>query len=427
MNDVPGTADLETGRGSPLTTIMLKLFTLSLLTVFTLSVAAQRAPEWTQWRGPQRDGTITVPLPTTWPVRLTKRWELSVGAGYSSPVVAGDRVVVHARQADREIVRAVSLTSAKELWRDEFPTPYTMNPAARAHGPGPKSTPVIAGSRVVTFGISGVLTAFDLESGKVLWRTPAPSAAAEYGGAMSPIVDGPLLIAYMSGPDTGGLTAFDLASGTVRWRWNTDRPAYASPVIATIGGVKQVITQSEQAVIGVNVADGALLWRIPFTTSFNQNSVTPVVRGDVVIYSGLDSGTTAVRIGRAGGQWTTTPVWKNEQISMYMSTPVVVGSTLYGLSHRNRGQFFAVDVGTGRTLWTTVGREGDNASLVAAGLQLLVTTTNGELIVARPNVAKFEEVKRYTIAESAVWAHPAVLPNAILVKDLDKLTCWNLQ
>jgi outer membrane protein assembly factor BamB len=231
----------------------------------------------------------------------------------------------------------------------------------------------------------------------------------------------------MSGPDTGGLTAFDLASGTVRWRWNTDRPAYASPVIATIGGVKQVITQSEQAVIGVNVADGALLWRIPFTTSFNQNSVTPVVRGDVVIYSGLDSGTTAVRIGRAGGQWTTTPVWKNEQISMYMSTPVVVGSTLYGLSHRNRGQFFAVDVGTGRTLWTTVGREGDNASLVAAGLQLLVTTTNGELIVARPNVAKFEEVKRYTIAESAVWAHPAVLPNAILVKDLDKLTCWNLQ
>jgi outer membrane protein assembly factor BamB len=411
----------------PLTSIMLKLATLSILTVLTCSVAAQKAPEWTQWRGPQRDGTITVPLPTAWPLKLTKRWELSVGAGYSSPVIAGDRVVIHARQADREIVRAVSLTSAKELWRDEFATPYTMNPAARAHGPGPKSTPVIAGSRVVTFGISGVLSAFDLESGKVLWRTPAPPAAAEYGTAMSPIVDGPLVIAYMSGTDTGGLTAFDLATGTVRWRWSGDPPAYASPVIATIAGVKQVITQSGQAVIGVNVVDGALLWRVPFTTSFNQNSVTPVVRGDIVIYSGLDSGTMAARIGRAGAQWTTTPVWKNEQISMYMSTPVVIGSTLYGLSHRNRGQFFAVDVGTGRTLWTTVGREGENASLVAAGLQLLVTTTNGELIVARPNVAKFEEVKRYTIAESAVWAHPAVLPNAILVKDVEKLICWNLQ
>ena len=181
------------------------------------------------------------------------------------------------------------------------------------------------------------------------------------------------------------------------------------------------------SVIGVNVADGALLWRIPFTTSFNQNSVTPLVRGDTVIYSGLEKGTSAARIGRAGAQWTTTPLWTNEQMSMYMSSPGMSGSTLYGLSNRNRGQFFALNVVTGTTLWTTVGREGENASLVAAGLQLLVTTTNGELIVARPNVAKFDEVKRYTIAESAIWAHPAVLPGAILVKDVEKLICWNLQ
>ena len=147
-------------------------------------------------------------------------------------IVAGDRVVVHARQADREIVRAVSLATAKEIWRDEYPTPYTMNPAARAHGPGPKSTPIIAGTRVVTFGISGILSAFDLESGKVLWRTPAPSAAAEYGTAMSPIVDGPLVIAYMSGADTGGLTAFDLARNT-RVRRGIERPAMTDDEIRT--------------------------------------------------------------------------------------------------------------------------------------------------------------------------------------------------
>jgi outer membrane protein assembly factor BamB len=242
---------------------------------------------------------------------------------------------------------------------------------------------------------------------------------------MSPIVDAQLVIAHPGGATASALTAFDAATGAVRWRWTGDGPAYASPVIATIGGTRQVITQSQKAVIGVNVADGALLWRIPFSTSYDQNSVTPVVAGDLVIFSGLENGTTAVRVAQKGTAWTATPAWKNEQVSMYMSSPVVIGSTIYGLSHRNRGQFFAIDLATGKTLWTTAGRDGENASLIAAGSLLLLSTTNAELIVARANPAKFEEIKRYTIADSAVWAHPAIAANAILVKDVDQLICWS--
>jgi outer membrane protein assembly factor BamB len=152
--------------------------------------------------------------------------------------------------------------------------------------------------------------------------------------------------------------------------------------------------------------------------------VTPVVDGDRVIYSGLDHGTTAVRLVRKGTAWTAEDLWKNDQVSMYMSTPVVSGGTLFGLSHRNRGQLFAIDAATGKTLWTTTGREGENASLVVAGPVLLVSTTNAELIVARPNAAKFDEIKRYTIADSAVWAHPAVAGRLLIVKDVDKLICW---
>ncbi|MGH9203567.1 MAG: hypothetical protein ACRD2A_20270, partial [Vicinamibacterales bacterium] len=100
--------------------------------------------------------------------------------------------------------------------------------------------------------------------------------------------------------------------------------------------------------------------------------------------------------------------------------------TLYGLSHRNRGQFFAVDVSSGKTLWTTAGREGENASLVAAGPLLMIATTNAELIIARTNPARFEEIKRYTVASSAVWAHPAVFGSIILVKDVDRLICWEI-
>jgi outer membrane protein assembly factor BamB len=302
-----------------------------------------------------------------------------------------------------------------------------MNPAARGHGPGPKSTPAVAGGRVITFGISGMLSAYDLTSGKLLWRHVAPATPPEFGTAMSPIIDGNLVIVHVGGQNKGALTAFEAATGGTRWRWAGDGPAYASPVIADIAGTRHVITQTQKSVVGVNAADGQLLWQIPFTTSFEQNSVTPVATGDVVIYSGLDKGTTAVRVMRKGTAWATEPVWKNDEVSMYMSTPVIGGKVLYGLSHRSRGQFFAVDVATGRTLWMTQGRQGDNASIVLAGPLLLLSTTGSELIIARANPARFDEVKRYTVADSAMWAHPAISANTIVVKDVDRLICWSVR
>jgi outer membrane protein assembly factor BamB len=136
--------------------------------------AGRTKGDWPQWRGPQRDGVVSVQLPTEWPATLTKRWQTEVGGGHSSPVIAGNRVVILARQGEQEIVRALDLTSGREVWRAEYPAPYSVNPAARAHGPGPKATPAIAGGRVFTFGIGGILSALDLATGKLLWRTPPP-------------------------------------------------------------------------------------------------------------------------------------------------------------------------------------------------------------------------------------------------------------
>jgi outer membrane protein assembly factor BamB len=406
----------------------LPLVCLMLVVIAAHSLSAQRPTtgEWTQWRGGNRDGVTPFAVPSRWPAALTRQWEIAVGAGHSSPVVAGGLVVLHAREGDREMTRALDLASGAEQWRNEYAAPYTMNQAARGHGPGPKSTPVVSNGRVVTFGISGILSAHDLATGKLLWRTDAPPAPPEFGTAMSPVIDGGLVIAHIGGEKGGALTAFDLASGAVTWRWAGDGPGYASPVVAVIAGERQVVTQTERHVVGVGAADGQLLWQIPFTTPYAQNSVTPIVAGDLVVYSGLEQGTAAVRVVRKGAAWATEPVWQNDQVGMYMSSPVVSGSTLYGLSHRSRGQLFALDLDSGKTLWTTPGREAENASIVLAGETLLVSTTNAELIVARASRARFEEVKRYTIAESAVWAHPAFAGNLILIKDVDKLICWRV-
>jgi outer membrane protein assembly factor BamB len=186
-----------------------------------------RASDWPQWRGPARDGTLFATLPAEWSEQLTKRWEVPVGAGHSSPVIAGTRVVVLARQGDREIVRALDISSGRQLWQADYQTFYSVNPAAAVHGPGPKSTPAIATGRVFTLGIGGVLSAFEVSTGKLVWRTPAPSGLPEYGTAMSPLVDGNVAIAHVGGFNNGAITAFDTATGKPRWRWTGDGHEFA--------------------------------------------------------------------------------------------------------------------------------------------------------------------------------------------------------
>jgi outer membrane protein assembly factor BamB len=398
----------------------------ALLLLLATSLAAQ---DWNQWRGPTRTGvTDAFKPPAAWPERPTRVWVVQAGAGHSSPVVAGNKAYLHSRVGEQDVVAAFDLADGTELWRQTYDAPYQMNSAARSHGKGPKSTPVLDSGRVFTFGISGILSAWDTAGGRLLWRKDFekdfPATAPEFGVAMSPIVADGMLIVHAGGEGNGAIVALDPASGSVRWTWKGDGPAYSSPVVAAIGGSRQVITQSQRRVVGLALRDGGLLWDIPFTTASDQNIVTPVVSNDLVIYSGIGKPLAAARIVRQGGKWSTQPVWENPELPMYMSSPVLHRGYLYGLSQRNRGQFFCVDVKTGTTAWTTRGREGENAALILAGDHLMATTTEGELVVAKADSKAFDPIRRYTVAESPVWAHPVPAGAGVLIKDADTLAYW---
>jgi outer membrane protein assembly factor BamB len=391
-----------------------------------VSVWAQ-GPSWPQWRGPARDGVAAAfTSPTAWPAQLTKRWQATVGAGHASPVVADGRVIVHTRQVTRELVTAYDLAGGKQLWQDGVEAPYTMNPAATGHGPGPKSTPAIAGGRVFTLGISGIFSAHDAATGKLLWRKNAPPTPPEFGTASSPMVDGSTVIAFLGGQNAGALTAMDVATGTVKWRWTGDGPGYASPILATFAGTPQIVVQSQNKLVSVAAADGRLLWETPIKTPYEQNSVTPLVVGDLLVNAGLENPTIALRVTASRGTgWSAVPAWRNDDVSMYMSSPAASGNIIFGLSNKNRGQFFALDATTGKTLWVTKGREAENASIVRAGEYVLLATTNSELIVALAAGTRFEELRRYVVADSAMWAHPAFAGRTIIVKDVNTLTVWD--
>jgi outer membrane protein assembly factor BamB len=323
------------------------LWKAALLCGFAVALTSRAASsqEWPQWRGPNRDGIVTsFSEPKVWPEKLKPTWKTSVGAGHSSPVVAAGRTYIHTRQDEREVVSCLDLDTGKLLWQESYPATYTMNPAAVSHGKGPKSTPILSNGKLYTLGISGILSGFKSDTGKLLWRKEFSREFREtsplFGASMSPAVEDGLVIAHVGGHDQGALEAFNTETGEVKWSWKGDGPGHSSPIIVELGGTRQIVTQTQKYLVGVSASNGELLWSIPFRTDYDQNIVTPVFYQQTLIFSGLSKGTMAIKIIKKGNDWSTEKVWENPGVSMYMNSPVLSGDLLFGLSHRNKGQVF---------------------------------------------------------------------------------------
>jgi hypothetical protein len=388
-------------------------------------------------------------VPAAWPKQLRRQWRVEVGEGHASPVVAGSRVFVLSRQGDDEVVQALALADGKPLWSRRYPAPYEPSPYAGPHGKGPRSTPAVAGQRLVTVGVGSIVSCWDTASGKLLWQRDfakdfKPASSLFYGMSVSPVIvpflgvgraynaDGtrsemvraPRAIVYVGVSGDGALMALNLETGHTEWAWKADGPGYASPIPATLAAVPQLVLQSQKACIGIGPSDGKLLWSIPFETRYDQNIVTPVVVRDLVVFAGLSNPTAAYRFERAQGAWPPKEAWRNEAIQLYMSSPVAVGNLLFGLASRSKGLFFCLDATTGKTQWTSEGGQGENAALLAAGQAVLALTTNAELIVFKAQPEQFEVLAKYTVSDTPTWAHPAVVPGRILIKDRSTLASW---
>ena len=395
----------------------------------SLSLQAQRPADWTQWRGPNRDGAAPFSVPQTWPERLTQKWKLEVGNGYATPLVIGNRVYVFARQGDNEVMMALDADTGKEVWKNAgYPAVYTMQSATVQHGPGPKSTPAFANGRLFTIGMTGVVTAWDANTGKQVWQKPGDTANMPQftSHAFSPVVDRGVVIFHLGGNAGGAITAFDVNTGAEKWSWKGDGPGYGSPVVADIGGTRQVITITQKMLVGLDAATGAVLWERPWVSPNQTNSITPVVHGQNIIVSGNGDPTTEFSVTRRDGKWVVDTVWRNEDIPMRMSNPVLVGDTLYGMSTRNSGQYFAVDAKSGKTLWLSEGRQAGNVAMATAGPVVLSLENDGELVVLRASQSAFELVKRYKLADAETWTQGVYAGNRVLVKDVTSLALWTV-
>lgn len=391
--------------------------------------AAERATpvaDWPQWRGPSRDGQAPDwKLPAAWDSPPTQVWKVEVGLGHASPVIADGRVFQFSRRGEQETLACFDL-EGKQLWKKSYDAPYQVNPAAVDHGKGPKATPTVADGKVFTLGIGGIVSGWSAKDGKLLWRREFSkefkSTSPLFGAAASPLaVDGAVVLP-VGGHDSGGLVALEADSGKTRWSWTEDGPAYTSPILVSSGKSRQIITQTQTRSAGFDLK-GQLLWSFPFETRYVQNIVTPLAVDELVVFSGYDRNVAAYRLASLAGAKTPQPAWENNDVTMYMSSPVLAAGRLIGFSQFKKGQFFALDPASGKLLWTGPGRQGDNGLLIAAGDKVVAALTTGELVVIGAGDS-YQEAARFRLSDSAIWAHPAPCGEGVLVKDAEQLSLW---
>ena len=334
------------------------------------SEAQGPSADWPQWRGPNRDGAIAAfTAPQQWPEQLTQRWKVDVGLGYATPLVVGNRIYMFSRQGDNEVMSALDAGTGKVLWQTGYPAMFTMHSAAARHGTGPKSTPVFSRTAsCISIGMTGIVTAFDAATGKQLWQKPGSSVVPMYTShAFSPLVDRGLVIFHVGGHDEGALTAFDVNTGDVKWSWNGDGPGYGSPIVADLGGTRQIVTITQGKLVGVDAATGALLWERPFVSPNFTNAITPILYGQTLIVSG-NGGPTQAFSGEPAEQ----PVgdgngWENADVPLRLSNGVIAANRLFGLSTATSASTSASMPKTGKTLWLSEPRQAGNAAIAKAG------------------------------------------------------------
>ncbi len=394
------------------------------------------AGDWPQWRGPNRTGhAADGPALATLPKDAKPVWKLSIGTGFSSPILAGNKLVYLDEQNGKEVAHAVDPATGKEIWHAEFSDSFGDN-----WGSGPRSTPFIDGDRVYMQSCSGEFSCLNLADGKLLWKTSyekdfgvkflgsksQEGTATRRGNNGCGVISGDRLVLPVGSTKGASLVCFDKMTGKVLWKAGNDEAAYSSFIVATLAGVQQVVAFTAEALLGADLATGKILWRVPLRTGAKRHAATPLIIGDTVIVNSQTIGMLCFKISSENGELKAAPAWTNKDLRINLSTAVLVGDYLYCQGPRK--DYVCVEAKTGALKWSRPGfgqGEKDNSSTIVAGNKLLVLTENGTLVLLEPNPAQCTEVARLQVCGNT-WAFPAYADGRIYVRDSRQLQCLDL-
>lgn len=386
------------------------------------------AADWPQYLGPNRNG-VSAETVEKWdkngpPVV----WSVSVGEGFSGPVIAGSRLIMFHRVGDEEVVECLNTADGKRIWRSAYATDYVdqLN-----KGNGPRSTPVIDGDRVITLGAAGWLHCWKLADGAKVWgrninddyRVPQ----SYFGVGTSPLVDKDRVLINVGGKNAG-IAAFALASGKELWHATADEASYSSPVLASVDGARHAVFFTRFGVSLIDPTDGAehfrKKWRARYAASVN--AATPLIIGDKVFVSAsYETGALLLRMQKNGADIL---YEKEEGMSNHYNTCLYHDGCLYGFDGRQEAgpNFRCVDLDTCKVRWNK-DRFGCG-TMVLAKDKIIVLTEEGELLLVDATPKEYREISRAAaLSDGPCRAQIALADGKVYGRDQRTLRCWNVR
>ena len=338
-------------------------------------------------------------------------------------MVAGGKLIYLDTLDGKEVAHAVEASSGKEIWHVAYADMFEDE-----WGPGPRSTPTMDAERVYVQSCDGEFRCLSLADGKTIWRAnfekdfgvkflgskANEGTATRRGNDGSCVIDGDHVFVPVGSSDGASLVCFDKLNGKVVWKSQRDEAAYSSPIMATIGNVRQVVYFSADALMGIEASSGKLLWRVPLKTNAKRHASTPVIRGDSVMVNSHTFGLISLKIALEGSGLSAARGWANSDLKINVSTPVMAGDYLY--CQGSGKDFVCVNAASGKLEWSRNGFGEKYDAVLTDGKELLVITDVGELILLACDGTAYHELGR-TQACGKTWSHPAFANEKLYVRE----------
>jgi len=231
----------------------------------------------------------------------------------------------------------------------------------------------------------------------------------------------------MNGTETSGraLIAYDRLSGKEIWASGDYQAGYASPILATLGGVRQVILFDGVGVGGYDAATGKELWRSPeWTNEFDINIAQPIILPDDSIFlsSGYGTGCILLDVKKSGPSWSVTTRWTAvNKFKLKFNTGVCRDGFVYGL---DEGILACLDLATGKVRWKS-GRYKYGQVLLTENV-LLVVSEDGDVALVDVSPTGSREIAKFHAIDGKTWNHPVISGNRLFVRNSEEAACFDL-
>jgi outer membrane protein assembly factor BamB len=389
---------------------------------------------WTDFRGPDRDGHYRErPIRTDWPEGgLKPLWKQPIGGGYASFVVARGRAFTIEQRGPQEVAAAYDIRTGRELWTSKWTAAFreTMG------GDGPRATPTWDDGRIYVLGGQGELRCLDDETGNLIWRTnileDAGAANLQWGMAAAPLIVDDTVVVAPGGRGGRSVVAYDKRTGKGAWSALDDQAGYSSPMLVTLGGVRQIVVFSASRVMGLTPGRGELLWEYPWKTNYDVNASQPLVitapgappesANRLFVSSGYGTGAAVIELMPNGSRLDVREVWRNIRMKNQFTSSVLHDGYIYGL---DESILACVDAATGELKWKG-GRYGYGQSMLASG-HLIVVTEDGSLVLVRATPERHVELARFPALEGRTWNHPVIADGVLLIRNSNEMAAFDLR